>query len=248
MMSAQKKWALFYLAAFIIMVFLNYWSTTNVGSVANNNQAIIQPAGFAFSIWGLIYILLLIWIIKIFFSKTGEEIINQVKFWPVVNFLLNGLWILVFTAEWVALSTLIIASLLFTLIKMYFAITNNDFHWFTRFPISIYFAWVTVATIVNIFTLAVTLNMETLLGMNELSWTLIAIVGVTILSVYISFKYKDWLFPLVVVWTFGGIYAENGSIFAVLDITLVLSCVVLLAVIFVEGFKKVNLRKRKTVK
>ena len=72
-MSSQKRWATGYLIAFIVMIFLNYWSGTNVGSVADANQAIIQPAGFTFSIWGLIYVLLFAWIIKLFFSGDGPS-------------------------------------------------------------------------------------------------------------------------------------------------------------------------------
>lgn len=247
-MSVQKKWVLFYLAAFVIMVFLNYWSATNVGSVANNNQAIIQPAGFAFSIWGLIYILLLIWIIKIFFSKTGEEVARKAKFWPAANFLLNGLWILVFTAEWVALSTIVIIALLYTIVKIYLSMNHKSLHWFDRFPFSIYFGWVSVATIVNIFTLAVSTNNESIFGISELSWTLAVLAGVTIFAFIIGYYFKDWLYPLVIIWTYGGIYIENESAYTVLDILLVLSCVVLLVVTFVEGLKKVNIRKGKDSK
>ena len=67
-MSSQKRWATGYLIAFIVMIFLNYWSGTNVGSVADANQAIIQTAGFAFSIWVLIYVLLFASFINLFFS------------------------------------------------------------------------------------------------------------------------------------------------------------------------------------
>ena len=50
-MNTQKKWAEGYLAAFLVMIVMNYFIGTNVGSVADNNQPIIQLAGFAFSIW-----------------------------------------------------------------------------------------------------------------------------------------------------------------------------------------------------
>lgn len=59
-MAKTKKWSIGYLIAYALMIFLNYSSATNVGAVADQEQAIIQPAGFAFSIWGLIYILLFI--------------------------------------------------------------------------------------------------------------------------------------------------------------------------------------------
>src|SRR5699024_12377793 len=98
-MCAQNRWAAVYLIALIVRILRNDGTGTNVGSVADANQAIIQPAGFAFSIWGLIYVLLFAWIIKLFCSGDGS-VTARLTFWPVVNFLLNGLWILVFTQQW----------------------------------------------------------------------------------------------------------------------------------------------------
>lgn len=242
-MSKKQKWAASYFVAFLIMIFLNYWSATNVGSVANENDTIIQPAGYAFSIWGLIYILLLIWIIKMYFSKNTLAIVAKLKFWPVLNFLLNGLWILVFTAGWTGTSTIVIALLLMTIIKMYLTITNMTHHWFDRLPLSIYFSWVTSATIVNIFTLAVSVNMDSFLKINELSWTLIAVAGTAVLAIYVALKFKDWLYPLVMIWTYSGIYSDNSNQIPSLDIILILSAVVLIVVTFVEGLKKINSRK-----
>lgn len=59
MMIHQNKWIILYFISFLIMILLNYLSGANIGRVTENNQAIIQPAGFTFSIWGLIYIIIL---------------------------------------------------------------------------------------------------------------------------------------------------------------------------------------------
>ncbi|TVT28079.1 tryptophan-rich sensory protein [Salinicoccus cyprini] len=240
-MAEQKKWAIGYLVAFAIMIFLNYWSATNVGFVANNNQSIIQPAGFAFSIWGVIYVLLFIWIIKIFFSRTWEDsMAYRLKFWPIINFLLNGAWILVFTQQWLIASTIVIAALLYTLAEMYSTMTETGYHWFDRLPFSIYFAWVTVATIVNIFTVTVSNNVETILGLDELAWTVIILIVATLIGLAIAFFFKDWLYPLVIIWPYYGIYAESGSEYTSVSITLLIGSIALLLAAIVVGFK--NLR------
>src|SRR5699024_10898759 len=114
-MSSRKRWAAGYLIAFIVMIFLNYWSETNVGSVADANQAIIQPAGVAFCIWCLIYVLLFAWSIKLFFSGDGS-VTARLTCWPVLNFLLNGLWILVITQQWLGASVIVILGLLYALV------------------------------------------------------------------------------------------------------------------------------------
>ena len=98
------------------MIGMNYiigMSGLDVRDVANNNEAIVQPAGYAFSIWGLIYLLVFVWIINLFFSKKDKSTITaRLTFWPIANFLLNGAWIFAFTQEWVFVSVLIIVALL----------------------------------------------------------------------------------------------------------------------------------------
>lgn len=242
-MNSQRIWAVIYLIGFSVMIFLNYWSAVNVGIVADENQAVIQPAGFAFSIWGLIYILLFIWIIKVFFSETGAVTVKRLHIWPLINFLLNGLWILVFTAGWILLSSAVIILLLVTLIKMYTETSNQNYHWFDRLPFSVYFGWVTAASVVNIFTLLVSYNQEMFLGIPEISWTLLAVLLITVLTVYIGFQFRDWLYPLVIVWTYSGIYIENDNMYPLLDIILILSIAVMIVLVLFEGVKKVKLSK-----
>jgi hypothetical protein len=96
------------------------------GRGANNNETIVQPAGFSFSIWGLIYILLFIWIIKAFFAKTWEEsVASRLEFCPIVNFMLNALWIIVFTQQRIFDSVIVIIALLYTLAEMYTTLTET---------------------------------------------------------------------------------------------------------------------------
>lgn len=233
-MTVHRKWVTGYFIAFIVMIAMNYivgMSGSDVGDVANNNDAIIQPAGYAFSIWGLIYLLLLIWIINLFFSKKDKSSITaRLTFWPILNFLLNGAWIIAFTQEWVLTSVIIIVALLYTLAEMFTSISETNYHWFDRLPFSIYFAWVTVATIVNIFTLAIANNLDTLLGMSELTWTIIILIVATLIGFAISLLFKDWLYPLVLIWPFVGIYVKSGGSYTSLDVTLALISVALVAV------------------
>lgn len=238
-MSSQKKWATGYLITFIAMIFLNYWSGTNVGSVADENQAIIQPAGFAFSIWGLIYVLLLAWIIKLFFSKYEKlPVTSRLKYWPIINFLLNGLWILVFTQQWLWASVLVIIALLYTIVKMYTILTGGGQHWFDRFPFTVYFGWVTIAAIVNIFTLAVNNDVETFIGLNELSWTIIMLIFAVLIGIIVALYFKDWLYPIVLMWPYFGIYIENDSAYSSLDVTLITAGILLLITAIITAVRK----------
>ena len=229
-MSPQKKWAAGYLAAFIVMIVMNYFVGTNVGNVADSNQPIIQPAGFAFSIWGLIYILVFIWIIKQFFQKTWEDSpAYKLKYWPIINFLLNSAWILVFTQQMILASVIVIFALLITLIIMHILITNQNYSWFDRFPYSVYFAWVTVASIVNVFQLTNDNNIDSIVGLDELTWTIIMLSAAGVIGLITALYFKDWLYPLVIIWPLYAIYVENSSEYSSLDITLLVISVLLAA-------------------
>lgn len=228
-MSKTKKFGILYLVVFGIMIFLNYWSSTDVGSTADNQQALIQPAGFAFSIWGLIYLSLFIWIVRLFFIQTFEgTIYDKVKVWLILNFILNAAWILTFTANLIFVSTIIIAGLLLTLVIMYRSISAIRYNFFDRFPFSLYFGWVTIATIVNIFSWAKSIETQQVLGLNEVTWTVIMLAVATVLCIYISLKYQDWLYPLVFVWAFAGIFLKDSqsSIIITVSIGMVLQLLV----------------------
>ncbi|MEY8371552.1 tryptophan-rich sensory protein [Aerococcaceae bacterium 50-4] len=242
-MKTHKKWSIIYLIAFTVMIFLNYWSATNVGNIANQDPALIQPAGYAFSIWGPIYLVTFIWLIRLFVkAKKGKQIVDTLGILPVINFLLNGAWIISFTQEWILLSTIVIALLLVNLVSIYTRLSRlNDRHWFDRLPFSMYFAWITVATIVNIFTWFISTGIASFLGLSELSWTNILLVVATLIMGFISLKYKDMVYPLVFVWSFIGILVANQFTYSSLGLILVLCLIAQLACVAFLG-KKIFLK------
>lgn len=220
---------------------MNYAAGSDVGNVADDNPTIIQPAGFAFAIWGLIYVLIFIWIIKLFFSKNDQSAITErLKYWPIINFLLNGIWIIVFTQQWVIISTVVILALLFTLVKMHTIISVELYHWYDRLPFSIYFGWVTIASLVNIFTAFSNYSIDSFLGMSELLWTIIAIMAASFIGIFTAWFFNDWLYPLVLIWPFFGIYMENGDVFTGLNVSLAAASLILVITAIMIISKKVK--------
>lgn len=211
-MTERKRMGVFYSIAFLIMLFLNYLSATDVGMIADQDQVIIQPAGYVFSIWGIIYFLLFIWLIRLFTVKDDKDTIyDHLGYWPVANFILNGTWIIAFTQEWKLFSVIIIVALLVTLLVIYEKIMKYRIHWYDRVPFSIYFAWGTVATIVNIVDWVNDLGIEEILTLNEYQWTLILLVIATVIALVVALVNMDWLYPIVFVWTYVGIIIENEN-------------------------------------
>ncbi len=238
-MTRQRKWVLLYVIAFLIMIAINYLSGSNIGNIAEDKQAMIQPAGFAFAIWGLIYVLILAWLIKLLMIRShNKKIVSRLKYLPIINFLLNSAWIIVYTQQWFLVSVIVILALLYNIARMY--VILSDYRGYNRLPFSIYFGWTTVATIVNIFSLALNNHIQTIFGLDELSWTMIALILATIIGIFIAISFKDWLYPLVLIWPFYGIYIENNNYYLSLDVTLITASLLLFitAIIVVVRMKK----------
>lgn len=209
-MTGKKQLGIIYTVTFLLMIFVNYITATDVGMVADEDPALIQPAGYVFSIWGIIYLLLFIWIIRLFFTKNDRNrVYESLRYWPIANFVLNGLWIIAFTQEWYLASVIIIIALLITLFVIYKYISHVSSYWFDRLPFSIYFGWGTVATIVNIVTWVKEMGIEEVLGFDEYQWTLALLIIGTMIAVFVSLVHRDWLYPLVFAWAYTGIILEN---------------------------------------
>jgi hypothetical protein len=223
------------------MIFLNYWASSEVGSVADQEEAMIQPAGFTFSIWGLIYLLLAIWLIRLTLSKGKKEIIEEVNGWVVLNFLLNGLWIVVFTQQLIGVSLIVIIAILITLFIIYHKLSRKKYNWFERMPYSVYTGWVTMATIVNLFTWMEEMNQTNLFGLSEQLWTILFLILAMLIGVGIALRYSDAIYPLVFIWAFIGILANNGSSERSMLIVLVIN----IGILFLISAREISMIIRK---
>jgi len=241
-MRETRRWAAIYLILYLAMLAVNYLSSMNVGNVADESKTLIQPAGYAFSIWGLIYLLLGIWIIKLFMVKSTAGSQHHLTFWPALNFIINGLWIYVFSNGFKGLSVIVIAALLVTLIVMYRKVSNHQYNGFDRFVFSSYFGWVTVATIVNIFTWVKSMSVTSVLGLSELSWGNMMLVVALALAVYIAFKYHDFVYPLIFIWAYSAIIIETDGNYQLLTTVLIISLIALAVTALIIVVKQLKQR------
>lgn len=244
-MRSITKLSLVYLIFFAGMIFVNYSVGSQVGTVANQDPALIQPAGYAFSIWGLIYLLLLVWIIKGFFTKGAKvELYKKLSFILPLNFILNSLWIITFTQQMILLSTIIIILLLLSLVWIYQNVHNDPTsNSWDYAPFSVYTGWVSLASIVNVFTYVERSDMFSFFGIGEVGWTLIAIIGISLVAISILLFQQDLLYPLVLIWTFIAIMLNVQQ--NTLHWTLIGCTVIVSAFIVYSLFKQIRRRKQR---
>lgn len=209
-MSKFNRLPIYYLALFIVMIIINFIASEDVSDVANKYNTLIQPAGYAFSIWGVIYLGLLFWIIRMLVVRNSRDKIQiRLQWIPALNFVLNSIWIIVFTQEWLFASVLIIVTLWLTLIWMYLEVNRHDYHWLDRLPLSLYLGWITLAMVINVFTWLEQMGVTFTEPFDETLVTTLTLGVVAIIIVLFTVKTRDWIIPLVALWTYIAIIAHG---------------------------------------
>lgn len=162
-MISDRTWAVATLGAIVAAIAVNYLvgapsaDEPSVGEVSANYETLVTPAGYAFAIWGLIYAgLISFGIFQVLPTQRDNPRFRYLRPLVLANCFLNGAWIFAFTNQWITLSTALIAGLLLTLVYIHHGVqigrqpVAKAEVWTTWIPFSIYFGWVTAATIVNV--------------------------------------------------------------------------------------------------
>ncbi len=214
-----SKWPLVNWLAFLATVVINYFASGNNAAVSDRIDIYFKPAGYAFSIWGLIYVALAVWLVlQLKKGSVANRQANRMKAGFLVSCILNGLWLLAFTNEWFIASLVVMAAFLATLAWLYYIAFRTSTSWLDRFPFSVYLGWVSVATIVNVFIVMKTERITTLLGLDELAWTSLMLMVGVVLALVFMWWHRDFIYPLVFAWAYVGIFAriDNGTLYVVL--------------------------------
>ena len=179
------------------------------------------PAGITFSIWGIIYLLLLSFTIYQFavaFKKNSDErgIFEKIGILFFISCIFNVAWILAWHYEIVWLSLIIMILLLISLISIYVRLgtgraeIRNSQKILVNIPFSVYLGWITIATIANVTALLVKINWNKF-GIGDQLWTIIVIAVGVVITLVTVFSRNDIFYSLVVLWALVGILLKRMS-------------------------------------
>lgn len=189
--------------------------------LSDNIPNLFVPAGITFSIWSIIYIFLIIFIIYQILSLSKKQqyntdYIEKIGVWFILANLANIAWILLWHYEFVTYSLLAMLVLFISLLIIYLKLNINLSSASLRekiaihTTISIYIGWITVATIANVTAVLVKLNVgELYLG--QVTWTILVIAVATIISVLVVAQRKDIAYNLVIIWALLGILIKRSN-------------------------------------
>ena len=205
------------------------------GEISNRLPVLFTPAGYVFSIWSLIYLLLIIWVIGLWRNRSNEdELYERRSLLFILSCVFNIAWIFLWHYEYFLLTVVVMISLLLTLIALYhtYPLQNNRLS--SRLPISIYLGWISVATIANI-SYVLTVYEWSGWGLSDPLWAVIMMTVGAALALHIRFHYYDIAYPSVFIWAFIGIAVKNGfEELLVMTAALFLSAVLLVGIIFIR--------------
>ncbi|TXE16683.1 tryptophan-rich sensory protein [Psychroserpens burtonensis] len=213
--------------ALIATIFMNYLSNTGfmndttIGEISGGLRTLLTPAGYAFSIWGIIYLLLLGFGIyqgrSLFVKVRDDDFVIRVGWWFILSCIANSCWVVSWVYGYTGLSCFFIFLLLYSLLKI---VWNNRMElWdapisiiaFLWWPFVIYSGWVTVASIANVSAYLVKIGWDGF-GISPITWTLIMIVIATLLNLIITWKRNMREFALVGAWALIAIGVANHDI------------------------------------
>ncbi len=186
------------------------------GEISDMYPNLFTPAGYVFSIWGLIYLLLLAFVIyqaRDVFSAQKQDMpfVGTIGPWFFVSCLLNAGWIFAWHYLQIGLSLAIMLALLATLTVIYLRLDADrgvSPRWWVQLPFRIYLGWITIATIANVTALLVDSGWQGF-GLSPVTWTIIMIgAAVAITSAFLWLK-GDWAVAAVAVWAVAGIAVER---------------------------------------
>jgi hypothetical protein len=208
--------------AYVAMVAVNFLANSlpinnrSTGDISDAYPNLFAPAGPAFSIWGLIYLLLGGYVLYQFVKKDQkiEDLLKKINPFFIATSLANISWIFAWHYDYIGLSVLIMSSLLFFLIKIADILRAEKFtsieKLFIWAPFSVYFGWITVAAIANITVFLVGIGWNGF-GLADFVWTSIILLVGALIGILRMHKDKNIAYGLVLVWAYSWILFKHLS-------------------------------------
>lgn len=205
------------------------------GEISNRLPVLFTPAGYVFSIWGVIYVLAAIWIIyQYVLLKRGTPPVAKRTVLFMLSSLFNIGWILTWHYEYFLYTLVMMVGLVVVLALLYSSYPRKGWDWKERGPISVYLGWVCVALVANISYVLTYYEWDGW-GVSDQLWTVGVLTFATAIALHFRYHYYDRIMQLVFIWAFVGIAVRLG-----LDELLVSAAALFLSSVLVAGILYLN--------
>ncbi|MDQ3180902.1 MAG: tryptophan-rich sensory protein [Acidobacteriota bacterium] len=216
----QRSKQLLVIIATVGVILINYFAAVGYINgvtpdvISDKYPTFITPAGYAFAIWSLIYLGLIAFsIYQVLPSNTDNPRFKNIRTLYIANCAANCFWIYLWHYDSILAALAVMFFLLATLVLINVNLRKSASMaetWLAQIPFSLYFGWVTVATILNFSISLVFLGMKTSES-NSIILSSILIVAATVLGILIRFKLAIFVYPLAIAWALTAIAVKQSG-------------------------------------
>ncbi len=225
MKTAELPVKILLTVTYLVMVATNYLANAlplngrETGEISDIYDNLFTPAGITFSIWGLIYTLLAIHILYQWgaFHEAGRQngaLLRRVGILFSISSLANTAWVFAWHYDQILLSTVLIITILVLLAAIVVTLRDASLttreQWLVRVPFSVYFGWITVATVANITVWLVSLGWDGF-GLDSQTWAVIIVAVAAAIGTLTLVRNRDIAYGLVLLWAFTGILIKHTA-------------------------------------
>ncbi|NBD34693.1 MAG: tryptophan-rich sensory protein [Chloroflexi bacterium] len=218
------------------------------GDISDRFDVYFVPAGYVFSIWGLIYIALIAFAVyQALPAQRENPRLKRIGYLFAASCLANITWLFLWHYEQFPLTLVAMLALLGLLIAIYLRIgsggqedVSTAERWMLHIPFSIYLGWITVATVANVTSLLDYLQWGGW-GISEEVWMIIMLVVAGGVASAVTLTRRDVAYMLVILWAFVGIAVKHAAVPVVATTTWIVT--VLLALVLIGSIVLERRRK-----
>jgi benzodiazapine receptor len=242
------------IVAFVVMIVVNglAGSTTLLGGVTSADVSdmyptLVTPAGFTFAVWGVIYMLLLVFTVyQLLPRNRNKPFLSQVGLLFGLSSACNICWLFLWHYDLITYSLVLMFALLASLILIYQrldigrAVVSLKEKLCVHLPFSVYLGWISIATIANVSVALTAVDWDGW-GIPDATWAIVIIAVALVLTLTMLATRKDVAFSLVVVWALFGILSKQSgfqNIVLTAEVAIAVILIAVCAVIVVSKFKR----------
>jgi hypothetical protein len=236
---------------YLLVLSVNYLAGTgalnnaSVGEISDRYHNFFTPAGYAFAIWGVIYLLLFVFVGYQWYAwlkRRDDEYLMSAGIWFIISNLANSLWIIAWTNNRIGLSLILIIFLLVSLVMLMFRLRLEIWDApvriiaFVWWPVCIYLGWIIVATMANIAAFSVSLNPGGAFALQE-GWVIVMIVFAAVIYGLLIFFRNMREAAMVGIWALVAIAVNHWHTAQSVGYAALIVSVVLLIYSFLQAYR-----------
>lgn len=215
----------------------------STAAVSDKYPSLITPAGITFAIWGVIYALIIVYLIvqtKGIRKGDAPDFVTKIGPYFLFSCLANIAWVFIWQYNYITWSLLPIVILLLSLIEIYTrlgigkTLVGKRERYGVHLTFSVYLGWITVATIANIAIYLVAIGWNRF-GLTEATWFGIILAIATIVALLVIWTRRDLAYTLVFIWAYIGLIIKDltpNTVYGIQPVLAAYTAVMLIILVF----------------